>query len=158
MRGKQLDWWFWRADIKTLNQLFIPDSHSLYWEPWGQVGGIPRQGGQLEVEGQLPGLTCWDILASLWTAHCRGEGPQRAHSGRPPPLLLGHSVRDCACWSCTAVQFCTTKHTDADRSAPPLIFKSNPSQWRCRKQLMASALSVEKRKQARGPDVTFPQE
>ena len=93
-----------------LNQLFIPDSHSLYWEPWGQVGGIPRQGGHLEVEGQLPGLTCWDILASLWTAHCRGEGPQKAHSGQPPPLLLGHSVRGCACWSCTAVQFCTTKH------------------------------------------------
>ena len=141
-----------------LNQLFIPDSHSLYWELWGQVGGIPRQGGHLEVEGQLPGLTCWDILASLWTAHCRGEGPQKAHSGQPPPLLLGHSVRGCACWSCTAVQFCTTKHTDADRSAPPLIFKNNPSQWRCRKQLMASALSIEKRKQARGPDVTFPQE
>lgn len=141
-----------------LTHLFIPDSHSLYWVPWGQMGGIPGQGGCLEVERQLPGLTCWDILASLWTVHCHGEGPRRVHSGRPPPLLLGHSVRGCACWSCTAVRFCTTKHTDADRSAPLLTFNDNPSQRRCRKQLMASALSVEKSKQARGPDVTFPQE
>lgn len=141
-----------------LTHLFIPDSHSLYWVPWGQVGGIPGQGRRLEVERQLPGLTCWDIPASLWTVRCHGEGPRRVHSGQPPPLLLGHSVRGCACWSCTAVRFCTTKHTDADRSAPPLTFKDNPSQLWCRKQLMASALPVEKRKQARGPDVSFPQE